>query len=73
MAAGDWVEAADLVATTGFGTAEAGLRLRAAETLVETGRLEEANEQLERALAFYWQAGATLYLRGAETLTALSA
>jgi hypothetical protein len=70
---GEWVRAADLVAPTGLGTAEAGLRLRAAEEFVSAGRVAEANEQLERALAFYWRAGATLYLRRAEALMAVSA
>jgi hypothetical protein len=73
IAAAEWVRAADLVATTGMGTAEAGLRLRAAEELVSARRFAEANKQLESALAFYWRAGATLYLRRAETLMAASA
>jgi tetratricopeptide (TPR) repeat protein len=73
MARGDWVRAAELVATTGLGMSEADLRLRAAELLVAEGRYADANDQLEPALAYYWRAGATLYLKRAETLTAVSA
>jgi DNA-binding SARP family transcriptional activator len=73
IAGGEWVRAADLVATTGLRHAEAGLRLRAAEELVASGRFGDAEAQLESALAFYWRAGATLHLRRAEALMAASA
>jgi DNA-binding SARP family transcriptional activator len=73
IADGDVERAADIVATTGFGAAEAGLRLRAAEQLLAIGRNAEADQQLKQALAFYWRAGASLYLRRAEALMAVSA
>ena len=73
IAAGDWPVAAELVAATGLHKSEADLRLRAAEELLATGRKDEADDQLQRALAFYWAAGATLYLRRADELAAVSA
>jgi hypothetical protein len=73
IVSGEWARAADLVAAAGLGMSEADLRLRAAEELVGRGHDAEANEQLEPALAFYWRAGATLCLKRAEALMALSA
>jgi hypothetical protein len=47
---------------------EADARLCAAEKLVGEGRRTEADEQLQRALAFYRSVGATRYVREAEAL-----
>jgi tetratricopeptide (TPR) repeat protein len=73
VATGEWTEAADLTATTRLRKSEADLRLRAAETLMAVGRRAEAADQLERALAFFWAAGATLYLHRADSVMAVSA
>ena len=47
---------------------EAYTRLRAAETLIADNRRTEADEQLEKALAFFRSVGATRYVREAEAL-----
>ncbi|HEY6835524.1 MAG TPA: adenylate/guanylate cyclase domain-containing protein [Gaiellaceae bacterium] len=52
---------------------EAQARLCAAERLVAEGRRAEADEQLQRALAFYRSVGATLYIRKGEALLPASA
>jgi hypothetical protein len=54
-------------------TAAARVRLRAAETLAAQGHRIEANEQLDKALAFYRSVGATRYIREAEALVAATA
>ena len=71
--AGDFVRAADTYATIGSAPDEAQARLQAAEALIEDGRRAEADEQLQRSLAFYRFAGATRYIRQAEALFAASA
>jgi hypothetical protein len=48
-------------------------RLRGAEALVAAGRRADADEQLQRALAFYRSVGATAYIREAEALFAATA
>jgi hypothetical protein len=48
--------------------AAARVRLSAAETLVALGHRTEANEQIDKAVAFYGPVGATRYIREAETL-----
>ena len=53
--------------------AAARVRLRAAETLAVQGHRTEANEQLDKALAFYRSVGATRYIREAEALLAATA
>jgi hypothetical protein len=58
--------AADMMAASGRRTHEALLRLRAGQSLVDQGRRAEAQEQLEKALAFYRSVGATRYVRQAE-------
>jgi tetratricopeptide (TPR) repeat protein len=68
--AGDFVQAADILARAGARTDEAEARVRAAEALIGEGRLEEADEQLERALAFYRRVGAIRYIREGEALLA---
>ena len=70
---GRFVEAADVLAEMGRMTAAARVRLRAAETLAEQGHRTEANEQLDKALAFYRSVGATRYIREAEALVAATA
>jgi hypothetical protein len=52
---------------------EAEARLSAARDLTELGRYEEADEQLERALAFYRTVGATRYIQEAQAMAAMGA
>ncbi len=73
-AAGKLEDAADAFADLGdAGFLEAYARLRAAERLVSEGRRSEADVQLHRSLAFWQKAGATQYIREAETFMAASA
>jgi class 3 adenylate cyclase/tetratricopeptide (TPR) repeat protein len=72
-ASGDFSRAADTYARIGSAPKEAQARLRAAEALIERGRRAEADEQLQRSLAFHRSAGATRYIRQAEALFAASA
>ncbi len=72
-AGGDFAGAAELYAQIGSLLDEADARLRAAEQLAEAGRREEADAQLERALAFYRSVGATRHVREGEDLLAASA
>jgi class 3 adenylate cyclase/tetratricopeptide (TPR) repeat protein len=72
LASGDVVRAADLYKKIGAQTAAARTRLRAAEQLISAGRREEAEAQLELALAFFRTAGAERYIREAEALLAVS-
>ena len=65
---GEFERAADVFAEMGVPRDEADARLRAAEKLVGEGRRTEADEQLQRALAFYRSVGATRYVREAEAL-----
>jgi class 3 adenylate cyclase/tetratricopeptide (TPR) repeat protein len=62
--------AADIYAEIGSGPDEAYARLRAAELFLGEGRRAEADHQLERALAFWRAAGATVYVREGEALLA---
>jgi tetratricopeptide (TPR) repeat protein len=71
--AGDLRGAADLLGEIGALSQEAFLRLRAAEQLVGEGHRAEADEQLNRALAFYRSVGATRHIREGEALLAASA
>jgi tetratricopeptide (TPR) repeat protein len=66
-------DAADTLEQIGDLPYEAFYRLRAAEHLVADGRRAEADEQLNRALAFYRRVGATRYVREGEALLAASA
>jgi tetratricopeptide (TPR) repeat protein len=68
-----WVDAAETLETIGDFADEAFARLRAAEQLVAAGCRAEAEEHLQRALAFYRSVGATRYSREAEALLAASA
>jgi len=67
---GDLVRTADLLDEIGDLPLEAYVRLRAAERFAAEGRQEEAERQLERALAFYRSVGATRYLHQGEVLLA---
>jgi class 3 adenylate cyclase/tetratricopeptide (TPR) repeat protein len=66
----EFAVAADLCAEGGAVPPEAQARLWAAEQLVAEGRQTEAEEQLERALAFWRSVGATRYIAQAEALRA---
>jgi tetratricopeptide (TPR) repeat protein len=72
-ARGDFSRAADLYAGIGSPTLEAEARLCAAEELVDAGHRAEGEGQLEKALAFYRQVGATRYIQQGEALLAASA
>ena len=67
---GELHSAADILHETGARTLEAAVRLRAAEQELAGGCRAEAEAQLERALAFYREVGASAYLRRAEALLA---
>ncbi len=70
---GDFVRAADILARAGARVDEAEARLRAAEVFIDGERLEQADEQLEQALAFYRSAGASRYAEEGEALLARTA
>ena len=70
IARGDLVGAADILQASGAAALEAHARLRAAGRLTAEGRHAEAEEQLQRALAFYRSVGATRYVREGEALLA---
>jgi class 3 adenylate cyclase len=70
---GDYLGAAAVYANIGARVDEAHARLRAAEAFLKAGRRMEADEQLERAGAFYRSVGATRYIREAEALLRASA
>ena len=65
---GDVVRAAEILHEIGDAELESMARLRAARRLVAEGRRAEANEQLQRSLAFYRSVEATRYIRQAEEL-----
>ena len=67
---GDFVKAADIFADGGAIAIEAGERFWAAHELLEAGRRAEAEEQLEKALAFYRTVGATFFIEQGEALLA---
>lgn len=54
-------------------TGEAYARLRAAGQLVRKGLRSKADQQLQKALAFYRSVGAARYIREGESLLAASA
>jgi len=70
---GDFSRAADLFAAYGSPTFEAEARLCAAEELIEAGQRAEGEAELQRALAFYREVGATRYIQQGEALLAASA
>ena len=73
ICSGELGRAADVLGDIGCRLGEAYARLRAAKQLVEQGRRPEADAELNRALAFYREAGATGYAREGEALLAASA
>jgi class 3 adenylate cyclase/tetratricopeptide (TPR) repeat protein len=66
----EYVDAADDLERFGDRPAEAAARMLAAERFVADGRRADADLQLQKALAIYRAAGATRYIRQAETLLA---
>jgi tetratricopeptide (TPR) repeat protein len=70
LLARNFVDAAALLEEIGDAELEAHVRLRAAEQLVADGRRAEADEQLQRSLAFWRSVEATRYIRQAEALLA---
>jgi class 3 adenylate cyclase/tetratricopeptide (TPR) repeat protein len=73
VCAGDYRRAAAVLERIGYRPGEAYARLRAAEQLVAEGRRAEADEELQRSLAFWRSVGATRYVREGEALLAASA
>jgi tetratricopeptide (TPR) repeat protein len=67
-ATGDFARAAGIYEQMGDRPDEAYARLKAAEQLIGQDRRPEAEEQLERALAFFSSVRATAYIREAEML-----
>jgi class 3 adenylate cyclase/tetratricopeptide (TPR) repeat protein len=70
IAGGDLESAADRCAEIGTLPDEARVRLLAARALADAGRHEDAENQLERALAFHRSVGADAYVREAEHVAA---
>ena len=64
----DFVGAADVYAQIGSLSDEAEARLRAGRSLLASGRRTEAEEQLQKALAFYASVRAARFIRDAEDL-----
>jgi class 3 adenylate cyclase/tetratricopeptide (TPR) repeat protein len=73
ICAGEFQRAAEVLEEIGYRTGEAYARLRTAKQLIEQGRRAEADAELNRALAFYREVGATRYVREGEALLAASA
>ncbi|MGH2554200.1 MAG: hypothetical protein ACRDHO_00590, partial [Actinomycetota bacterium] len=70
---GDVERAVEICTEIGVLPNEAYMRLRAAAKLLEDGRAETAEAQIEKALGFYRSVGAHAYIREAEALMAASA
>ena len=70
VVAGDDLGAAEIFAAVPSLPDEAAARVRAARRLRADGREREANEQLDRALAFWRSVGAKRYVAEAEALRA---
>jgi tetratricopeptide (TPR) repeat protein len=70
---GDLEGAADRCAEIGSLPDEANIRLLAAKALADAGRHDDAESQLERALAFHRSVGAEAYVRQAEEVAAVLA
>jgi tetratricopeptide (TPR) repeat protein len=67
-AAGDFVGAAEVLASVGSKPEEAEARVHAARQLAAEGRDDEAHAQLEQAIAFFRSVGASRYLESAEAI-----
>jgi predicted Zn-dependent protease len=72
IAGGDFPGAAEILGGIRDAPGEAYARLRAAEALITADRWNEADEQLQKALAFYRGVGATVYVRKGEAMLAAS-
>jgi class 3 adenylate cyclase/tetratricopeptide (TPR) repeat protein len=68
FAAGDFPAAADLLAAIGSRPEEAFARLRAGHHFMESGRTDQAEEQLSQAVEFYRSVDAAACVREAESL-----
>jgi tetratricopeptide (TPR) repeat protein len=68
-----FVDAAEIFERMPLPVEAAGARLRASRALLADGCRIEADEQLQRSLAFWRSVGATRYVREAETLLAATA
>jgi class 3 adenylate cyclase/tetratricopeptide (TPR) repeat protein len=68
LARGSYLTAADIYTKMGSLPNEAHARLRAAAQLSEAGQRREADQQLQRTLAFWRSVDATRYVREAEAL-----
>jgi hypothetical protein len=73
ISVGDFLAAAETCREIGYRPGEAYARLRMARELVEEGRRAEADAELQRALGFWREVGATRYVREGEALLAASA
>jgi len=73
ICSGEFRRAADVLGDIGCRSGEAYARLRATKQLVEEGQRAEADAELNKALAFYREVGATGYVREGEALLAASA
>ena len=71
-AEGELDQAAEIYARIGARSEEALARLWAAKRLIADGHREQAQAELEQALAFFREAEATLYIEQAEAQLALS-
>jgi tetratricopeptide (TPR) repeat protein len=71
--AGDHAKAAELYQELGALPPEADSRMRLAQALADEGNAEEAERELQRALAFWRSVDATAYVREAEELLAARA
>jgi class 3 adenylate cyclase/tetratricopeptide (TPR) repeat protein len=69
----DYIAAAEILGRIGARPDEAEARFRAGEQFAAEGRMAEAHEQLQHALAFYRSVDATRYVRAGEALLAASA
>ncbi len=67
---GEYATAADLLVEGGGRMYEAFARFRAAEFALEVGRRAEAEDQMDRALAFYREVGGTFWIERGEALLA---
>jgi len=70
VVAGSWADAADTLASTGEQMLQAQMRMRAARSLLDEGRVAEGLQQLERARVFWSSVDATAYLSEADELFA---
>jgi tetratricopeptide (TPR) repeat protein len=70
MLAERWEDVADLALEIGVKGLGADARVRAGEALLASGRVDEAREQLGKALAFYRSVRATRLIRETEALLA---